>query len=108
MAVNSALSRYIAVAAVTAACTVAALLPAAASAEPLLTRNQNPLTLPYGLPTPLPARLPSAGSGRFTLDVNWSNSAMLESSDDYDFTMDAESQEVRLRLEYALASNGRQ
>ena len=104
MAVNSALSRYIAVTAVTAACTMAALLPAVTSAEPLLTRNQNPLTLPYGLPTPLPARLPSAGSGRFTLDVNWSNSAILESSDDYDFTMDAESQEVRLRLEHALGS----
>jgi len=104
VAVNSALSRYIAVTAVTAACTMAALLPAVTSAEPLLTRNQNPLTLPYGLPTPLPARLPSAGSGRFTLDVNWSNSANLESSDDYDFTMDAESQEVRLRLEYALGS----
>ena len=104
MAVNSTLSRYIAVTAVTAACTMAAVLPAVTSAEPLLTRNQNPLTLPYGLPTPLPARLPSAGSGRFTLDVNWSNSAILESSDDYDFTMDAESQEVRLRLEHALGS----
>jgi hypothetical protein len=100
----SAPSRIAAVAQLTAACAVAALLQATASAEPLLTRNQNPLTLPYGLPMPLPARLPSAGSGRFTLDVNWSNSANLESSDDYDFTMDAESQEVRLRLEHALGS----
>jgi hypothetical protein len=81
-----------------------ALLPADASAEPLLTRNQNPLTLPFGLPKPLPARLPSAGSGRFTVDVNWSNSAVLESSDDYDFTMDAESLEARLRLEHAVGS----
>jgi hypothetical protein len=104
LAVFSALSRCVAIAAVSAACTVSGLLPTVTSAEPLLTRNQNPLTLPYGLPTPLPARLPSAGSGRFTLDVNWSNSANLESSDDYDFTMDAESQEVRLRLEHALGS----
>ena len=104
MAVNSALSRYIAAAAVTAACTVGALLPAVTSAQPLLTRNQNPLTLPYGLPTPLPARLPSAGSGRLTLDVNWANSANLESSGDYDFTMDAESLEARLRLEHAVGS----
>ena len=104
MTVNSALSRFAVAVTLTAACTIAALLPAVASAEPLLTRNQNPLTLPYGLPTPLPARLPSAGSGRFTLDVNWSNSANLESSDDYDFTMDAESQEVRLRLEHAMGS----
>ena len=35
--------------------------PAATLAEPLLTRNQNPLTLPYGLPLPLPARLPGPG-----------------------------------------------
>jgi hypothetical protein len=98
----SAPSRIAAVAPLTAACAVAALLQATASAEPLLTRNQNPLTLPYGLPMPLPARLLSAGSGRFTLDVNWSNSANLESSGDYDFTLDAESQEVRLRLEHAV------
>ena len=104
MAVKSALLRYIAVPAVTAASTMAPLLPAVTAAEPLLTRNQNPLTLPYGLPMPMPARLPSAGSGRFTLDVNWANSANLDSSDDYDFTMDAESQEVRLRLEHAVGS----
>ena len=52
---NSWLLRHIAVAALTAACGMVALLPADASAEPLLTRNQNPLTLPYGLPAPLPA-----------------------------------------------------
>ena len=104
MAVISALSRCVAVIAATAGCAVAGLLPAISSAEPLLTRNQNPLTLPYGLPMPLPARLPPPGSGRFTLDVNWANSANIESSEDYDFTMDAESQEVRLRLEYAVAS----
>jgi hypothetical protein len=101
---KSAPSRFAVAATLVATCAIATLHPAVASAEPLLTRNQNPLALPYGLPTPLPARLPSAGPGRFTVDVNWSNSANLESSDDYDFTMDAESIEVRLRLEHAMGS----
>ena len=101
---KSWLPRLITVAVLTAACGTVALLPADAFAEPLQTRNQNPLTLPYGLPKPVPARLPAAGSGRFTFDVNWSNSAVLESSDDYDFTLDAESLEARLRLEHAVGS----
>jgi len=101
---KSCLPRLIIVAVLTTACGTVALLPADAFAEPLQTRNQNPLTLPYGLPMPLPARLPAAGSGRFTFDVNWSNSAVLESSDDYDFTLDAESLEARLRLEHAVGS----
>lgn len=73
----------------------------AAHADPLLTRNQNPLVLPYGLPSPLPARLPAEGSGRATLDVNWSNSADDDISGSHEFTIDAESQDVRVRLEYA-------
>jgi hypothetical protein len=101
---KSCLPRLIIVAVLTTACGTVALLPADAFAEPLQTRNQNPLTLPYGLPKPVPARLPAAGSGRFTFDVNWSNSAVLESSDDYDFTLDAESLEARLRLEHAVGS----
>lgn len=72
-----------------------------AGAEPLLTRNQNPLLLPYGLPLPLPARLPTNGTGRYGLDVNWSNAANLETSGERDFTLDGESVDVRLRLEHA-------
>jgi hypothetical protein len=70
-------------------------------AAPLLTRNQNPLVLPYGLPLPLPARLPAAGEGRASLDVNWSNAANLETSGEREFTLDAETVDVRLRLEHA-------
>lgn len=73
-----------------------------ARAEPLITRNQNPLTLPYGLPLPLPARIPGAGSGRYALDVNWSNAANLETPGERDFTLDGEIVDVRLRLEHAL------
>lgn len=89
--------------AVLAAATLALAGAAAHSsqAEPLITRNQNPLTLPYGLPMPLPARLTDAGHGRAALDVNWSNSASLDSSGQDDFTLDAETVDVRLRLEYS-------
>jgi hypothetical protein len=70
-------------------------------AAPLLTRNQNPLVLPYGLPLPLPARLPAAGDGRASLGINWSNAANLETSGKREFTLDAETVDVRLRLEHA-------
>jgi hypothetical protein len=72
-----------------------------AGAAPLLTRNQNPLVLPYGLPLPLPARLPAVGEGRASLDINWSNAANLETSGEREFTLDAETVDVRLRLEHA-------
>ncbi len=82
-----------------------ALAPASANAGPLLTRNQNPLVLPYGLPNPLPARLPTADSGRATLGINWSNSADYDISASHNFTIDAETQDVRLRLEYGFGSS---
>jgi hypothetical protein len=79
------------------------LLPPTASAGPFLTRNQNPLLALYGLPSPLPARLPDAGSGRMAALVNWSNSAKLENAGDPTFTLDAEVVELRLDVEYALS-----
>lgn len=78
-----------------------ALASLAAQAEPLVTLNQNPLVLPYGLPMPLPARLPAKGGGSAALDINWSNSANLESSGSDSFTLDAETVDIRLRLAYA-------
>ncbi len=90
-------NRRLAVALVVSAASLAPL--AAAGAAPLLTRNQNPLLLPYGLPSPLPARLPASGHGRFSGAVNWSNAANLESSGASDFTLDAETVDVRLRFE---------
>jgi hypothetical protein len=84
---------------------LATLASPAVHADPLLTRNQNPLVLPYGLPNPLPARLPAAGSGRFALNLNWSNAADEDVSSSHDFTVDEESMDLRLRLEYAFASN---
>jgi hypothetical protein len=77
------------------------LWPYAAGSAPLLTRNQNPLVLPYGLPLPLPARLTAPGETRASLDVNWSNAANLETSGEREFTLDAETVDVRVRLERA-------
>jgi hypothetical protein len=59
------------------------------------------LLLPYGLPNPLPARLPAAGRSRATLDVNWSNAADDDVSDSHNYTLDAEAVDVRIRLEHA-------
>jgi hypothetical protein len=73
----------------------------AAEAEPFLTRNQNPLLALYGLPSPLPARLPDAGHGRTAAVVNWSNDANLDASGSSAYTMDAEVLEVRLHVEHS-------
>lgn len=74
----------------------------AAHGEPLLTRNQNLLVISYGLPHPLPARLPDSDTGRVTAEFNWSNTSYHEFSDAYDFTLDGEGRELRLRLEHAI------
>ena len=76
-------------------------LASAARAEPFLTRNQNPLLALYGLPAPLPSRVPAAGGGRFAAAMNWSNAAATESSDDNAYTVDGEVTELRLHLDHA-------
>lgn len=84
-----------------AALVIATLAPGLLVAEPLVTMNQNPMVLPYGLPLPLPARLASDGAGRYGLVVNWSNTATEESSGRWEATIDAETFDLRLRGEYA-------
>ena len=80
---------------------VVALAPWPLAAEPLVTMNQNPMVLPYGLPLPLPARLASNGGGRYGLVVNWSNTATVQTSGRWNATIDAETFDLRLRAEYA-------
>jgi len=75
------------------------LFATAAHAEPFLTRNQNPLLALYGLPSPLPARLPPAGGGRVAGVVNWGNTEKEDSSADAGYTLDAETLEFRLHFE---------
>lgn len=84
-----------------AALVIATLVPGLLVAEPLVTMNQNPMVLPYGLPLPLPARLASDGAGRYGLVVNWSNTATEESSGRWEATIDAETFDLRLRGEHA-------
>jgi hypothetical protein len=80
---------------------VGAMVPAA-RAEPFLTRNQSPLLALYGLPSPLPARLPAAGGGRFAAAVNWSNAAKVDSTGGATYTLDAEVFELRLHFDHAI------
>lgn len=81
---------------------LAGLAIAPAGAEPFAVRNQNPLLAPFGLPNPLPARLPGEGAGRFAANLHWGNAAYAETKGDESFTVDAEMLELRMRYERAL------
>jgi hypothetical protein len=74
----------------------------AAQGDPLPTRNQNPLLAAYGLPSALPSRLPHAGGQAIGLTLNWANAANVDTSGAEEFTVDGESQDVRLRYERAV------
>jgi Protein of unknown function (DUF3187) len=87
---------------VVALVSLAPLGPGAAQAEPFLSRNQNPLLALYGLPSPLPARLPAPAEWRVASVVHWANSASIETSGESAFTLDAETLELRVHLERAL------
>jgi hypothetical protein len=73
-----------------------------AHADPFLARNQNPLLTPFGLPNPLPARLPEAGGSRFAANLHWGSASYGEENGDDGFVVDAEMLELRLRYERAL------
>jgi len=85
--------------------TVAWLFAAAAHAEPFLSRNQNPLLAPFGLPDPLPARLPAAGTGDLAAVMNWVSFATDQTSGTSSFTQDGEVQEARLYGDYGIGRN---
>lgn len=72
-----------------------------ANAEPLPTRNQNPLLAASGIPLPLPAR-GSEGSWRVSADVNWASTALARGGEEELLVVDAESRELRLTLERRL------
>jgi hypothetical protein len=74
----------------------------AAQAEPLVVRNQHAIAMLYGLPAPLPARLPQAGDGRAGLAVNWANFAVTEARGRFEFTLDGEVVESRVDATYGL------
>lgn len=74
----------------------------AANAEPLVVRNQHPITSLYGLPAPLAARLPTAGAGRAGLAVHWANFAATEASGRFEYTLDGEVVETRVDATFGL------
>jgi hypothetical protein len=84
---------------VAAACVLA---HTAAYGEPLVVRNQHPIAMLYGLPTPLPARLPKPRDGRIGLAVNWANFAVTEARGPFEFTLDGEIVESRVDATYGL------
>lgn len=74
-----------------------------ARGDPFLVRNQHPVVALYGLPSPLPARLPAMGTTQVAGVVNWSNFAVAESQDDASVTLDGEVFETRLHLDRSFA-----
>jgi hypothetical protein len=85
---------------VAAACLLAS---AQVHADPLPTRNENPLLAPFGIPSILPARLPSAGEGEVAATLNWSNSIAIEADGSSLYHMDGEAQELRIEWVHAFA-----
>ena len=88
-----------------AACLSAILagsVPLTAHADALLTRNQSPVIAQYGFPSVLPARLPARGQTGLAATLNWANAAAVETEDRYEYTVDGEVRELRIRFEHSL------
>jgi hypothetical protein len=87
-----------------AACAAVPLAVGASTAvaEPFLVRNQHPVVALFGLPAPLPARLPSPGTGSLAALVNWSNFATTETRGERTSTLDGEVVEARLVADRSL------
>jgi hypothetical protein len=85
-----------------AAALLASLLAPAAQADPFMVRNQNPLLTPFGIPNPLPARLPKAGGSRLAANLHWGSASHEEESGEDSFIVDGEMLELRLRYEHSL------
>jgi hypothetical protein len=78
------------------------LVAGPAHADPFLVRNEHPMVQLFGLPAPLPARLPAPGAGNLAGVVNWVNFAVDEFSNHDSFTLDGEVLEGRLVFDHAL------
>src|SRR5882757_5718021 len=76
----------------------AASLLAAAHAGPFPIRDQNPFATIYGLPTPLPARLPSA-AWTFETVLNSGTTALIQTSANESLIADAETRELRVTVD---------
>lgn len=63
---------------------------------PFLSRDMNPLVLPYGLPLPSPARLLSSNEQSFNTSLNISNTINSELVDNEELFVDVESYQLHL------------
>ncbi len=71
------------------------------SAEPFLTRDQNPLLGGFALPLPAPADVLDARSSRIDLIANWSSTTSSGLSADEALLVDLESREIRVLVEHS-------
>jgi Protein of unknown function (DUF3187) len=81
---------------------IGALLLAAiptAQASPFQTRDQNPLLAGFGLPGPMPTQLAESQAWSFAADLNWSNTALVQSAAAEALIVDAETRELRVSLQ---------
>jgi hypothetical protein len=85
--------------------TLGALLAPTARSEPFPVRNQHPLAALYGLPAPLPARLPAAGTGTLGATVGWTSFEATDSTGDRTYTLDGEVFEARVLADRALGED---
>lgn len=72
-----------------------------ASADALPTRDQNPFLAGFGLPTAVDARLPAQSA--WSLDLNWGNTALMQSTANESLIVDAETRELRLSFSHRLS-----
>jgi hypothetical protein len=73
------------------------------SAEPFLTRDQNPLTMIQGLPLPASARLPEAGHLSWSATYNITNTLNIANTATESILLDYESHEFLTSLSYGLS-----
>jgi hypothetical protein len=94
-ALRMILSTSLRLAAAAALALALASLPTQVRADPFPVRNQHPLVVLFGLPAPLPARLPAASTWQAGATTQWSNFAVTDASGDREFTLDGEVFEFR-------------
>jgi Protein of unknown function (DUF3187) len=80
------------------------LAASVATADPLPTRDQNPLITIFDLPTALRAQLPRDPGWYFDATLNWSNSALLQDNSRESLFADVETRELRLGVEHLIGS----
>jgi Protein of unknown function (DUF3187) len=70
----------------------------AGAADPLPTREQNPVLAGFGLPAALPSARAQSGEWSMGLDLSWGSTALIQADADEALIIDAETREARLTL----------